>query len=118
MKLSDELRGASRIIWHRQAIGSFIEPPPISTVAIDCAADELDRLQSALPKTADGVTIVPGMEVWVVDDCDRCVVVSVTGGNACAAELRDYEGLAMTYWWEAADDLYSTREAAEEAAKT
>ena len=38
---------------------------------------ELERLRAALPKSADGETLVPGMTVWVRDDRAPAGVVQV-----------------------------------------
>lgn len=76
--------------------------------------DELDRLTSALPKTADGVTIVPGMEVWQRASIKQFEVVSVDRKYVEVASLNSTNERCFTT---SSDRFYSTRQAAEEAAK-
>ena len=76
------------------------------------AADEIERLQAIidkLPKTADGVPIVPGMIAW----CHHCGITR--------AELIGEFGVTIegpTVWCDGmadADGLYGTRKAADAA---
>ena len=62
---------------------------------------ELTRLTKALPKTADGVTVVPGMTVWVVPFLNRVVETQPVP----SAFDEEYAGVVRDGW-------YSTREAA------
>lgn len=77
----------------------------------------LSRIEAALPKTADGVTIVPGMEVWAnIGDIEpwHCGVVSIHVSEEYDLTVRDGDGEedeANT------DDCYSSREAAKKARK-
>jgi len=91
------------------------------------AADEIERLRAIvdkLPKTADGVPVVPGMDVWL-NSCtellgskqDRTTtrqawrVTSVCTGGVITIVLPVTELKAFIY----ADDCYSTLEAAKAA---
>lgn len=93
MKLSDELREFARVIWQRQEIGSFIEPPPIDTSAVNKAADELDRLTA---KEAEWQAVFGLSEKWAheKDSADverrlRRLAESIRNGTANASENFD-----------------------------
>ena len=83
-------------------------------------ANELERLRGIvdkLPKTADGVAILPGMDVWLNDDprSPRCCLVkrvTALSDGLHSADL-SFHGVSDGPWDPA--DLYSTREAAEAA---
>jgi len=85
--------------------------------ALAAELDRLSRIEAALPKTADGVTIVPGMEVWAnIGDIEpwHCGVVSIHVSEEYDLTVRDGDGEedeANT------DDCYSSREAAKKARK-
>lgn len=106
----------------------LISPPQINAdlqLICDHQAAEIERLHAIvdrLPKTADGVPIAPGDELWCIDSED---------GWEGAITVRDVEcvgkyGEETSCWlirstgrnelW--AEDCYSTREAAAEAART
>ena len=63
-----------------------------------------------LPKTADGVPVMPGMAVWINSPCVRKYVVLGIKHNQELVELNCNLGSVLR-----SDKLYSTREAAEEA---
>lgn len=92
MKLSEELR-------------NLVE-------AMSRAADELDRPTAALPKTADGVTMVPDMPVFCLLGEGEIVAAKITCVEkdvACAEDENASYLLDIGQY-------YSTRTAAEEAA--
>ncbi len=69
------------------------------------AADELERLQGIvdkLPKTADGVPVVPGARVWQTPADWYGVHISMNAGSYCGT---------LPEW----NEVYSTREAAKAA---
>jgi hypothetical protein len=77
---------------------------------------EIERLLAIvakLPKTADGVPVVPGMRVWWV--CNRAIWAGTVDGVTCdQVWLIPDEGEHWGTW--SPSDCYSTREAAEKAA--
>ena len=92
--------------------GTFLDDdkgPWIQSVVADLLAEvdrlraELSRLQSALPKTADGVAVVPGMMVWY-----RTGHHVVHRTVEMRAQLRNMACMSVS-------GCYSTREAAEAA---
>ena len=118
MKLSDELRSIPNKAgftknWPEWDGDSIYFNRNDASVAIR-AADELDRLTAALPKTADGVTIVPGMEVWQRASIKEFEVVSVS--RKCV-EVASVNSINERCFTTCADRFYSTRTAAEEATK-
>ena len=79
----------------------------------DEAADEIERLQSLvdrLPKTADGVPVRPGDQIWFHKGIDTAVIrkVVVGGEYGDIVEIVDAEG---PQGWVALDACYSAREA-------
>ena len=62
---------------------------------------ELERLESALPKTADGVTITPGMQLWTVSTTTHQPIS--LGRTQMCLDFIAYNIMS----------LYSSREAAE-----
>ena len=75
---------------------------------------ELARLQSALPKTADGVTVVPGMKIY-----PRRPLPDVVDDHGII-EIGMYDPATKSHNVHGCDDFrvglcYSTREAAEAA---
>lgn len=73
---------------------------------------ELEAIVDKLPKTADGVPVMPGMTVFFTTGKGCSVngivqhVTSACCGNTSGAGL---------HWWRSTSDCYSTREAAEAA---
>lgn len=87
--------------------------------AIEVVLAEIKRLQAIvakLPKTADGVPVVPGIDVWVTHqerhEPYKCTVFAV-GNTALKVEVSETH--KRTWVWQSA--CYSTREAAEEEGK-
>ncbi len=81
---------------------------PITAVETCRAAAEI---VARLPMTADGVPVVPGMDVWFSEPSPHC---------ALAYQARMDGEIATTFHGSvyksvAASDVYSTREAAEKA---
>jgi len=79
----------------------------------DEAADEIERLQSLvdrLPKTADGVPVRPGDQIWFHKGIDTAVIRKVVDGGEYGdiVEIVDAEGLHSLV---ALDACYSAREA-------
>lgn len=75
------------------------------------AADELDRLQAIVdthPKTADGIIIMPGLEVFFAEYDDEMNRTGVYGYETIRFETMDRD---KDDW----RDVYSTLEAAKEA---
>lgn len=76
--------------------------------------EELERVVGKLPKTADGVPIVPGMKVWHWFECPpgwyEIEVVDVTA-DQCSCEINEGESSG---WYDVrdADTLYSKEQAA------
>ena len=79
----------------------------------DCMVAELERLQAGLPRTADGVSMVPNMSVWIIRHSlpverrvrsvtDSLVVLTVGMVTATRMTVKP-------------SDCYSTEEAAEKA---
>lgn len=88
--------------------------PQVSYQAMQSAADELDRLHaivSRLPVTADGVPVVPGMELYGWNDDDK--VVYATAAHI-AAWADDSEA---SHWREPWSHFYSTKSKAAESAR-
>lgn len=85
----------------------------------ECASpmDELEKLRevvSRLPKTADGVPFTQGDTVWfAVDDGDSFGIASDEVDHVVAGEIV----ILMEWDEERISNCYSTREAAEAAAK-
>ena len=86
---------------------------------------ELRAVVEKLPKTAGGVPVVPGMNLWIVDPPDRpnpfeVTVSSVGPGHVIKAWEEDEMHPEWMWCYEPDEPLsgcYSTRQAAEEAAK-
>lgn len=80
---------------------------PMTMVEIIEGLRELERLRAALPKTADGVTVVPGMNLYGPAEVSGTIHYWVImGAESCSGFLNKVSG------------LYSTREAAERAGKS
>lgn len=102
MSAEDLLDG---IIWH----GDHDVRAQVAAV-MEYLCSRLNRLQAIvdkLPKTGDGMPVVPGMEVWVYDDLNDCF----------PSEEVEVEIPSILLGVEAWSDCYSTKEAAEAAAK-
>lgn len=120
MNLSDELRkalvGTSDHVLLRPSEAVWVEFKYDHQQVAIRAADELDRLTTALPKTADGVTTVPGMEgLFTVYEGN------VYGPYSVCSVAHDREVEMSTAHdhipdWHSPSAIYSTRTAAEEAA--
>jgi hypothetical protein len=67
--------------------------------SIDADRARLEKIIEQLPKTADGVTVVPGMMLWTLD----CANPKGFGGRVLDCDFRDW-----SKW-------YSTREAMDAA---
>jgi hypothetical protein len=95
-------------------IGSDI---PWLIACLRASEAELARLREALPVTADGVTVVPGMTVWKFDKIG--ILSFVVGGSI----LNESEHPWWLLLWDKsggvsrADECYSTKEAAARAAQ-
>ena len=96
---------------------SYCERLKLFTEGLDCLRRQLAQAKAIvdkLPKTADGVSVVPGMEVWRWDAYLKCVKQCVVdrvyqnGGVGLSFHDNDEGGFVST-------QLYSTREAAEAA---
>ena len=75
---------------------------------------EAEAVIAKLPKTADGVVVVPGMEVWVHGEGDLegvCVPQQVHPSATWLMQVERFEGSGMLYF----SRMYSTREAAQAA---
>lgn len=70
---------------------------------------ELQRLRAALPKMADGMTVIPGMVVYLPDQDEEDYVDGIA---SCTAYMQtpEIDGIHWDF-----GDFYSTREAAERA---
>lgn len=93
---------------------------PALAGTLDLAAkqvEELIRLVAALPVTADGVTVVPGMDLFkrskVCRECNRPIVIERPQVDAAESRGNVRRHGHKDGWHEHASDLYSTREAAE-----
>jgi len=94
---------------------------PVTIADCEQAADVIDRLQAIvdkLPRTADGVAIVPGMVVYKWFECPPGIqaidVVDVCDTEDITCEINKGEFKGWTDVVES-QDCYSTREAAEAA---
>jgi len=128
--MSDETKATLQDLLREMVSGPF----DIDT--LNEAADRLDALEAELseanktleklPVTADGVRVVPGMTIYAVFFCrsrggldpaecpnGECVVASVGGifGQGCGIRIDGFE------YGFSGECFYSTREAAEAAAK-
>lgn len=78
------------------------------------AADEIERLKAIddrLDKTADGVSVTPGMDVWFAEPSPHCVhVIRLELGGFIETEFR-----GAPYRRAVTSETYSTREAVEAA---
>lgn len=128
MKLSDRLRNIMARAGFDDAStewrGDSVFIGRNDNDAVIKAADELDRLTSALPKTADGVTIVPddvlfcvNRETGVVSPPMRVLNVNNALSIQCKFFDPEYDGWRYSSCHNP-EHYYSTKEAAEEAAKT
>lgn len=80
--------------------------------------DRLRRLEKALPKTADGVPIVPGMPLYYPPKSySHCEVLAVHTDKTISMRGVGWNGDTWNEWHQVGDYGYSTREAAEEAEK-
>ena len=76
--------------------------------------DEAERVSAALPRTADGVAVVPGMEVWVVGE-------EALAGTAVPQQVSEHVWLDGVECFKGSgllrtSRIYSNREAARAAA--
>ena len=86
------------------------------------AAEEIDRLRAIVdqyPKTADGVSVVPGMVLWrrSFGKSHRMEVVSLDDLSSdwpVTVRMSSHDGGSSTYRWHV-QACYSTRGTAEEA---
>jgi hypothetical protein len=75
----------------------------------DCAIAEIERLHEALPRTKDGVAVVPGMKLWYRHPKGK--VYERQGAHMFDETFHyDTEGNRV---WIGVEDCYSSREAAE-----
>jgi hypothetical protein len=98
-------------------------PEPVCMYCADCYSKqvaEIERLRAIvdkLPKTADGVTISPGMSVWCLLDDEWQKVIASEVSDVGQVNIMDEVDDEGGGFWEIreASDCYSTRQAAEEA---
>ncbi len=81
--------------------------------AVEAERDRLKAIVDTLPKTADFSCLVPDMHVWRIEDNEEMVVESI--GNDSTIHVGGLPGVNDDCWDELAEDLFSTREAAEKA---
>lgn len=84
--------------------------------AVEAERDRLKAIVDTLPKTADFSCLVPDMHVWRIEDNEEMVVESI--GNDSTIHVGGLPGVNDDCWDELAEDLFSTREAAEKARET
>lgn len=80
---------------------------------VEAERDRLKAIVDTLPKTADFSCLVPDMHVWRIEDNEEMVVESI--GNDSTIHVGGLPGVNDDCWDELAEDLFSTREAAEKA---
>jgi hypothetical protein len=79
--------------------------------------EQLKSIVDALPRTADGVPVIPGMDLFrrskACRECGRCVAIQRPQVDAVESRGIVRRHGHVGGWCENASDLYSTREAAE-----
>jgi len=81
-----------------------------SIVAFEAEIEKLQAIVARLPKTADGVPVVPGMDVWFTSPSPHCALVYQIRMDGEIAT--NFHG--SLYKTVQATEVYSTRKAAED----
>ena len=110
--MMSELSKLARDTANRNRAARWPEDLDSAEDILEELADEIERLQAIidkLPKTADGVPVVPGMRLWSSYNNGR----DVTGFSTCDGRLVEIifkDGFDRCTWAH-----YSTREAVQKA---
>ena len=97
--------------------GERIECPDCMRERMQREIDRLQAIVDRLPKTADVVPIVRGMQLWCVRHADKQIVEQKCLGHDGIYVSARYPKTRSTWWW-GEQMCYSTREAAEKARAT